>query len=350
MRRPDLLTTNAKVHRLLAAEQLVGQAVNSNDKTLIKQAKRVYKLHKAQGSTKENDSFTGSDLVDWLVFELVSNQRLRESLSQQKGELNIQLPNSLKERHKAVAVGRLLVEHEIVAALDGEYSLVDSEKLLYQLCHLREYESRGEIALRIGWAQETTLQADTLRADLAAMRASDLRKRATKEGVSRTRLGNVDVHIAKVLGLTDKQEIAAEERRALVELLVDHQTLRMGATGERVWQPFEWTDATRASTAKPRSRLALVPVFAGGAAIGALGLYVIFLFAHNLSPHSAGEWAVTALLALCLKFIALDPLMIVFETALLQCLEAIPATRRVIEASIYAHQQAKPTVAMGSRG
>ena len=362
----DLLTANSKEHSVVAASQLVRHAEGTLDKKLIKQAKLVQEMHRRakqpsiaaaaalRRRNDRNDCFRGSDGVDWLLFVLVSNQGLRDSVLQQQKQrgavpthdkgIHIQLPGSMKERHLATAVGKLLLQHRVIAALDtGPYTnqFVDSDQLLYRLCPRREYTVRGEVALRVGWAQENTLTADILRAELLRLArergVGDLREHVLKEGVSRGRVSHVIVGLTQVRGLVDQNEIAREEMYALIELLVAH---RYGSsTGEPIWPPFAWSDATNASTVKARPCMAMFGVTVGGA--GTIGLVMLLFasYAPNLSPARWLMCAQVAALSLALEVLLLEPAVILLGASLLRCAGGNALLRAAIEARIYDLQQ-----------
>lgn len=362
----DLMTASVQEHRVAAAAQLVRQAEGTLDKVLVKQAKRVQEMHRRakhpsiaaatfrHQNVQKNDCFRGSDAVDWLVFLLLTNRALRESVRQQrqqgvvpaddKDAIHIQLPSSIKERHKAIAVGRLLLQHGVISALDtGPYAnqFVDSDHLLYMLCPRREYKVRGEVALRVGWAQENTLRADTLRQELLQLAREEgvaaLREHVLQQGVSRSRVSNVIVELTQVRGLVDQTEIRREETYALVELLVAH---RYGSsTEEPVWPPFAWCKATIGSTVKPRPRMAMLGVVVVGAGTSALAMLIVVIYAPNLSPGSLRMCLQVAVASLVLKVLALEPALILLEAWFLWLVKGNVLARGAIEARIYDMEQ-----------
>jgi hypothetical protein len=154
-------------------------------------------------------------------------------------------------------------------------------------------------------------------------------------------VGNVIVELTQVRGLVDAEEIRVAELYALIELLVDHRYGReRGGLGDKVWEPFAWSDVTSETTARPRSLLALLGVMvAVGGAIGGLGLLVIATLGPNLSPSSVWLWLQVATLAWLLKVCVLEPAVILLDASFLQCVEGHATLRGVVEAQLYEAQQ-----------
>ena len=305
-----LYTDSSHRHLQQIAEKMLSQAQAENDLTTIRIAKEEIKRHKRSGD-QGRDSFTGSGFVDWL----------------QQGQTQLDCSQS---RAEAVAVAERLLKLGVVAHVTGKEedmlndpreNYLDDEDVLYRFERLREYKARGEVALRIGWAQASTLEKDELRQELADWNVAALKERAYADGVFESK---IEATLAAAGSNTERK------RDGLIELIVKQASDSEPST---VWEPFAWHGAVR--TAKPRGKASLAPVLGFGFTATVLGLVMIFFYSANMSPENTQLWFMTTFWSLLLKIAVLDPLRLVFQIAVLQCVETWPLTRGLVEDKIH---------------
>lgn len=296
----ELYTHRSHEHLLISAQQMLRRSHSQDDIAAVRQAEAAIK--ELGDVASRYDSFSGLGLVRWL---------------QRKYD---------KSHDEAVDTAKRLLNLEIITRVSHDssthYVLVVQEDVLYMFNNLREYLYRGEVALRLGWATQNTLDLDDMRQELSHANTRDLHDRAIAANVSESKLRKA---------LLDSNNDPEKLQSDLIELLVQQR-----GQASKVWEPFAWQGSVR--TARPRHRASIVPVLCFGFITTVFGLAMIFLYAANMSPANTRLWFNSTFWSLILKIAVLDPLRLVIQTAVVQLAESWPVSQRLIEEKLHRDQ------------